>query len=274
PAGGSWYVERLTAELAGRAWELVREVERRGGMARALEAGFPQDRVARTAAERGGAVATRRTVIVGTNQYADVGEEIAIDAGGAARPSTAGDGDRAAVRVRPVAPHRAAEGFEALRLAVGAHRRAHGGGRVFVATLGQVARYMPRLDFTTGFFVSGGFEVERGPGFDTPQAAAAAALADAGEIIVLCGLDATYDDQAQPVARAVRDGDPRRILLLAGQPADDTRRAALEAAGIEGFIHARSNVLEVLSGLAAQLGVRAAAAPAVAATDDPEGGAS
>ncbi len=47
PAGGSWYVEGLTAELANRAWALFQEVEKLGGMEAALRAGFPQKAVGR-----------------------------------------------------------------------------------------------------------------------------------------------------------------------------------------------------------------------------------
>jgi methylmalonyl-CoA mutase len=71
PAGGSWYVESLTAELARRAWALFQEVEKRGGMAEALAAGFPQDTVAATAAEKIKAVRQRRNSIIGVNQYAN-----------------------------------------------------------------------------------------------------------------------------------------------------------------------------------------------------------
>ena len=71
PAGGSWYVEALTAELAHRAWALFQEVERLGGMEAALRAGFPQKTVAATAMERINAVHRRRDSIVGVNQYAN-----------------------------------------------------------------------------------------------------------------------------------------------------------------------------------------------------------
>jgi len=71
PAGGSWYVETLTADLAQRAWALFQEVEKRGGMEAALRAGFPQQAVEATAAERLKAVARRRDSIVGVNQYAN-----------------------------------------------------------------------------------------------------------------------------------------------------------------------------------------------------------
>jgi methylmalonyl-CoA mutase len=71
PVGGSWYVESLTDSLARAAWDLFRQVEKRGGMAAALQDGFPQQAVADTAARRLNAVAHRRTSIIGTNQYAN-----------------------------------------------------------------------------------------------------------------------------------------------------------------------------------------------------------
>jgi methylmalonyl-CoA mutase len=71
PAGGSWFVESITAELASRAWALFQEVERRGGMEAALRAGFPQQNILTNASEKLKAVARRRDSIVGVNQYAN-----------------------------------------------------------------------------------------------------------------------------------------------------------------------------------------------------------
>jgi methylmalonyl-CoA mutase len=75
PAGGAWYVETLTADLATRAWALFQEVEKLGGMEAALRAEFPQRAVAATAAERLKAVHQRRDSIVGVNQYANLKEQ-------------------------------------------------------------------------------------------------------------------------------------------------------------------------------------------------------
>ena len=75
PAGGSWYIESATAELATRAWALFQEVEKRGGMQAAMEAGFPQEAVGATALEKIQAVTQRRTSIVGVNQYANPKEK-------------------------------------------------------------------------------------------------------------------------------------------------------------------------------------------------------
>jgi len=75
PAGGSWFIESLTAELASRAWALFQEVWNIGGMEAALRAGFPQKTIAATAAEKLKAVARRRDSIVGINQYANPQEK-------------------------------------------------------------------------------------------------------------------------------------------------------------------------------------------------------
>jgi methylmalonyl-CoA mutase len=74
PAGGSWYVESLTDELARGAWALFQEIEKQGGIEAAMRSGFPQKAVAATAAERIKSVSLRRETVVGVNQYADLKE--------------------------------------------------------------------------------------------------------------------------------------------------------------------------------------------------------
>lgn len=75
PAGGSWYVESLTDAVARNAWALFQDVEKQGGMAKALEAGFPQTQVADVAAKRATNLARRKDVLVGTNKYANLKEK-------------------------------------------------------------------------------------------------------------------------------------------------------------------------------------------------------
>jgi len=75
PPGGSWAIETLTDQVAQKAWALFQEIERKGGMADALVAGFPQSFVAATRAERFSAIAHRREVIVGVNMYPNLKEK-------------------------------------------------------------------------------------------------------------------------------------------------------------------------------------------------------
>jgi methylmalonyl-CoA mutase, N-terminal domain len=71
PLGGSYAIEALTSEISDRAAALIQEIDRRGGMVAAIEAGFPQQEIERRAFEHQRAVEEKRRVIVGENAFAD-----------------------------------------------------------------------------------------------------------------------------------------------------------------------------------------------------------
>ncbi|MBR9976093.1 MAG: methylmalonyl-CoA mutase [Bacteroidetes bacterium] len=68
PWGGSYYVERLTHELAHRGWQLIEEVEGLGGMTRAIEAGLPKMRIEEAAARKQARIDSGKDTIVGVNR--------------------------------------------------------------------------------------------------------------------------------------------------------------------------------------------------------------
>jgi methylmalonyl-CoA mutase len=79
PWGGSFYVERLTYDLAARAMKHIAEVERIGGMAKAIEAGIPKRMIEQAATATQGRIDSRKQTIVGVNKYrSDSDAEIAI----------------------------------------------------------------------------------------------------------------------------------------------------------------------------------------------------
>ncbi|MBX7198457.1 MAG: methylmalonyl-CoA mutase [Rhodospirillaceae bacterium] len=69
PWGGSYYVERLTHDLAARAWGHIQEVEKLGGMAKAIEAGIPKLRIEEAAARTQARIDSGRQTVVGVNKY-------------------------------------------------------------------------------------------------------------------------------------------------------------------------------------------------------------
>jgi methylmalonyl-CoA mutase len=69
PWGGSYYVERLTHELMHRAWQLIKEVEQLGGMAKAIETGLPKMRIEEAAARKQARIDAGKDIIVGVNAY-------------------------------------------------------------------------------------------------------------------------------------------------------------------------------------------------------------
>ena len=305
PVGGSWYVESLTRDLARAAWEHFQTIEKAGGILEGLESGLVQKMVAEAAARRAERLATRRDVLIGTNQYPDSTDapdpdpemdheefhrqrsasletqrtsstqeghllvlahlekimeagpdrmmERMIDAAsegatlgeltGVLRHDTASD-----LEVEPIPLRRDAEPFENLRDRVKELGRTNAdGARVLLACLGDVARYMPRLEFTRRFFRTGGFEVIEQGFFTDAAAAVEAARACGARTVALVGLDDTYKETAAEVAANLGELDPPSMIFLAGQT---------EISGVDETIHARSDVLDVLGRLAAKMGGR------------------
>ncbi len=75
PAGGSWYIEFLTNEIANRAWELFQEIEVEGGMNQALINGIIQKAIEEKAEEKFNKMAIRKHIFVGTNMYPNLNEK-------------------------------------------------------------------------------------------------------------------------------------------------------------------------------------------------------
>jgi methylmalonyl-CoA mutase len=82
PWGGSYYVERLTYDLARRAWAHIQEVEKAGGMAQAIDAGIPKLRVEEAAARTQARIDSGRQPVIGVNKYrldpADQSEDVEV----------------------------------------------------------------------------------------------------------------------------------------------------------------------------------------------------
>jgi len=74
PAGGSWSLEHLTDTLAQRAWEILQEIERRGGMAACLQKGYVAELIDQAYTKRSRDIATRKEVITGVSDHPDFRE--------------------------------------------------------------------------------------------------------------------------------------------------------------------------------------------------------
>nr|VFK39965.1 MAG: methylmalonyl-CoA mutase [Candidatus Kentron sp. TC]VFK46933.1 MAG: methylmalonyl-CoA mutase [Candidatus Kentron sp. TC] len=72
PAGGSWYVEFLTDAVAKKAWAILQDIEKAGGIFKALEKGIPQQEISEVADKRASDAAKRKAIFVGTNMYANI----------------------------------------------------------------------------------------------------------------------------------------------------------------------------------------------------------
>ena len=238
PAGGSYYIETLTASIAEEAWKLFLEVEDAGGFYAALRSGFVQNTVNAAAESRRTAIARRKEILLGTNQYPNI-HETALDKIVAETGHSCGCHHHEECTPEMPALHtvRGASDFEALRLAT---EKSGKRPKVFMLTIGNLAMRLARSQFSGNFFGCAGYEIIDNLGFDTVQAGVEAAIKAKADIVVLCSSDEEYATLA-PEAYKLLEG--KAIFVVAGAPES---MEDLNAQGITRFINVRSNVLETL----------------------------
>ncbi len=235
PAGGSYYVETLTASIAAEAWKLFLAVEDNGGFLAQVNSGDVQKVVRESSEKRHTDVARRKEILLGTNQYPNINEVAAgkIETTGCSCGCSHNEGPKG--EGLPTA--RAASDFEALRLATEAAGRRP---KVFMLTIGNLAMRLARAQFSTNFFGCAGYEIIDNLGFDTVEQGVDAALEQGADVVVLCSSD---DEYATLAPDAFKYLDGRAEFVVAGAPACMDE---LKALGINDFVHVRCNVLDTL----------------------------
>ena len=254
PAGGSWYVETLTGQLAEATWKLLQEIEDKGGMINVLQSGWLQEQIAATLNERFKKLATRAEVAVGTNMYPNMQEEplSGACADDACTTETSGCGCGCGsgsenLAITPIKPRRWTEQYEALRKRTESHKAQTGQNiEVFLANMGPIPQHKARADFSAAFMEVAGFNVLRNDGFATVDDAAKAALASKAQVVVICSTDDTYPEIVPALAAEIKKAAPQTTVVLAGMPAEEYK-PAYDAAGVDYYIHMRANCLELLT---------------------------
>ncbi len=179
PAGGSWYVEHLTDDLANAAWDLFRQAEKHGEQV--IEEAIRQAR-----ASREKDVARRRRPVTGVSEFPNLAERIPVREPGPGLPGT---------------PDRYAEPFERLRdLADRQETRP----AVFLATLGPVAVHTARASFAANLFAAGGVATVTGEVADYTGAPA---------VVCVCSSDRLYAEQAAQAAAALKAAGAAKVWL-------------------------------------------------------------
>ncbi|RNL84402.1 methylmalonyl-CoA mutase subunit beta [Halostreptopolyspora alba] len=243
PAGGSFFVERLTADLYDRGWEFLREIEGVGGIVAALSSGMLVERVNGTWERRRGHLDHRRDPVIGVSEYPDLDQ---LDEGQPAAPG----GVPAPSAPNALTPHRYAEDFEALRDRADAHLLATGARpAVFLATLGPASAHSARAAFAANLVRAGGIAPLGG---DTRAGVdeAVAEFAESGaRVACLCASDELYAEHAGAAARALREAGAERVLL-AGSPS-----TGIDAEGVDTCLYDGCDAAGLLEELLDALGV-------------------
>lgn len=230
PAGGSWFVEDLTAQLAEQAWAHFQDIETRGGFVAARD--YIAAQIAEVAARRSADIAHRRTAITGVNEFPNLDEKPLPQ--GASASSIA----------------RYAAGFEALRDRSDAFLASTGARpKVLLLPLGPLAEHNIRTTFASNLLASGGIEaINPGP-LDAAAIGGAVTEAGAPTVAVLCGTDARYGAEASDAVAAAHAAGVREVLLAGPE------KAVAEAdSKPDGYLTAKIDAVEALSNLLTGLG--------------------
>ncbi len=234
-AGGSWYVESLTDQLATHAWAAFQEIEAAGGMVAALESGLVAERIAATVAERTKRLATRKQPITGVSMFPMKDEQ----------PVTAKP--RPAVVMAGLKPVRDAEVFEAVRDRAAAGEKP----KVFLACLGARRDFGGREMFTNNVLLVGGIDFPGSEG-GTPEEIAAQAAASGARMAILCSSAKVYATQAIAVATALK-GAGVETVYIAGRMAETGSRGHQSV--LDGEVFDGMDVVAFLEGALDRIGV-------------------
>ncbi|WNV77882.1 methylmalonyl-CoA mutase family protein [Geodermatophilus sp. DSM 44513] len=219
-------VRRVAHRRPGAAaWDWFTEIERAGGLAAALDSGLVGDRIAAAWDARTERLAHRTDAITGVSEFPNLAEKLPARQPAADLRPTGG-----LPRVR------AAQAFEDLRDRADA---APTRPQVYLATIGSVARHTARASFASNLFQAGGIA--------TPSGDGTSGLADAGTTVAcICGTDRDYADSAAALAAELRAAGATSVWL-AGKP-------SLQVDGVDGYVYAGCDALDVLQQVHQQLG--------------------
>jgi len=232
PGGGSYFLEAITDSIARESWKLMQEIEQSGGFQKASDSGVIAKTLAASLAAKEQSIASRRTVLTGTNRYANPDE-------------------RALPGINPVHQDLLPRGssiYEALRLR--SERCIAQTGktpRILLAEIGDSKMRSARSQFAADIFACAGLPTTSRQYSDGTQIA----LSEA-DLIVLCSSDPEYLTFATDLLAAMKKLDRRTPVIIAGNPetADDLKKL-----GIADFVHLRTNPVEFLSCWQKQLGI-------------------
>lgn len=230
PAAGSYYIETLTNSIAEQAWKLFQSVEAAGGALKIIADGALQAEIEKSCQKRDMDIATRRYILLGTNQYPNINEKMADKIERLVKDENEG-----------LKTYRGAIAFEEVRLATEKSGRRP---KVYLLKLGNLAMRQARAGFITNFFGCAGYEIVEPAGFASVEEGIKAVAEVNPDLIAVCSSDEEYATLGVEAAKQCKAQFPNTPFIVAGNPTECID--ALKAAGADDFIHVRTNILESL----------------------------
>ena len=246
PAGGSFYVESLTEELASEGWRVLQDVEAAGGIEAVIDSGVLAAAMEESWRSRLEALRTRSEPLTGVSEFPLLDEPIPVSVAGPDEPE-----DGAGLPVR-----RLAEPFEDLRDAADRHRATTGDRlAVWIAALGSAAAHSARTAWAQNLLAASGVEARGAAGVDSPVAAAAGFAASGLAAAVITGTDDMYRRRGAATASALAEAGADFVALACDPGTSAELLAALRSAGVDEVWRDGIDIVAALERLHQALGV-------------------
>lgn len=253
PAGGSWYVEDLTNQLAEKAWEFFQQIDANGGILEVLKANWLQQEITAIYDKKNTDIQTRKQSIIGTNVYANLDENISVS-----KQRTELDiewGENSLIKIEAIPQKRLSEPFEELRRKA---RNLEGKigltPTVGMICFGELKQHKARLDFIKGFLAAGGIKSLESTQIYSLENARLFVSKHRLKHFCICGTNEHYDLIGHEILTSLKAEFQDQIFYLAGLPDQENQSQWLNA-GIKQFIHVKSNCYETLSTILNELEV-------------------
>ena len=189
--------------------------------------------------------------MIGTNQYPNLQEKML---GQISERENAANQDKTETKYKKIKISRGAAIFEKIRLGTESYiQQGNKQPCVFLLTIGNLAMSKARATFAANFFGCAGFRITDAPGFVTVVEGIRAALESEAGIVVICSSDEEYPTFVPAICTGIKRAKPNVKLILAGYPKEMLE--TYKDAGIDDFIHIRSNVGETLQKFQQLLGI-------------------
>ncbi|MDQ0213803.1 methylmalonyl-CoA mutase [Oikeobacillus pervagus] len=254
PAGGSYFVESLTAELGRESWKLFLQLDEQGGIIASLKTGWIQEQITEVMEKRVADLAVRKQSMIGTNIYSDLQEEIPSVVSETAPEIKQQEsikemaGFTSTETIQPLNGKRLAEPFEQLRER--AKKLLDHGEKVQAGLicLGKLKEFKPRADFVTGVLASGGILAVKSDECMTIEDAVQFMKETKLPYYCICGTDQAYEEFVSDILCEVKTKDIPLQIDIAGLMEDEMMQE-WKNRGLNGAIYLRQNLLEKLSSL-------------------------
>ncbi|TGK49847.1 methylmalonyl-CoA mutase family protein [Leptospira bouyouniensis] len=241
PASGSYYLEVLTKKLAETAWEKFQSIEKDGGFGASLKKGIIQKEITTRASKKREALASKKEILLGTNQY-----PLPTERHSELKDSISETEKRISYSEKStyerLVPLRLSFEFDKWRnktdLLVASGKKAP---KVFLLTIGDLTMRKARAGFSSNFIGCLGYEIIDNLGFSSVKEGVTKAKELGAEIVVLCSSDEEYATYLPEFVSEMKSQLPNSWKLLAGYPKDLISQA--ESLGIDDFIHMKRNLV-------------------------------